>query len=271
MKTNDSTKAASFRASLRKKLEAEETKEKIADPTTFVPVKPDIKNMTMETDESFDIDNELVEKGGPEEIGADLGEKSSKKESRKKNPDMDDFTETGRWGAVSKLEVLIVTIMVIFIAVGVTVALVLVLGGDDDGDANVPVQPAASKLLKPTEQMELIRKALDDNNVTESVWEDYRSNNPYRMAATWIVEDDDFDSEADILDRYALATVYYAFEGNEWTNSTNWLTSTPICEGWFGVTCDDEGNVVELELSNNNLQGEIPLVLVHLEHLMSLW
>ena len=42
-------------------------------------------------------------------------------------------------------------------------------------------------------------------------------------------------------------------------------------DGWFGVNCDPLGNVVELELPENNLNGPFPVPVVLLESLKSLW
>jgi len=275
MMTHISTKPSSFRDSLRKKLDAEETKEELEDPVLGNPAKSDIHIKTLKTTKVFTNDYKKDYVKGTDEFGDKLSEKSEEKEGpQKKNADFEDLAHTGRWGAVSKMEVIIVTVMMVAIAVGVTIALLIFLGEGDDEKENTPNPPPLSKLLKPSEQMELIRSSLNGNPVTEGVWDDLGDDilkNPYRMAAAWIVEDDDLDREADIVPRFALATMYYSLGGNEWTNSTNWLTNTPLCDGWFGVNCDNHGNVLEIDLSENNLRGEIPLVLVLIEHLQVLW
>jgi hypothetical protein len=48
--------------------------------------------------------------------------------------------------------------------------------------------------------------------------------------------------------RYGLATLAYATNVNNWTNSENWLQDTRECE-WFGVFCESDGRVVNLTLS----------------------
>ena len=68
--------------------------------------------------------------------------------------------------------------------------------------------------------------------------------------------------------RDALVALYNATEGHNWTTQHNWLTESPI-ERWHGVTVED-GRVAGLVLSQNNLTGEIPLVLVELTDLDSL-
>lgn len=58
-------------------------------------------------------------------------------------------------------------------------------------------------------------------------------------------------------EREALTSLYHATDGSNWTNNTNWLSDQPLGD-WFGVHTDDRGEVVQLELRNNNLQGPIP-------------
>jgi Leucine-rich repeat (LRR) protein len=64
--------------------------------------------------------------------------------------------------------------------------------------------------------------------------------------------------------RFALASLYYSTEGQFWSNSVGWLSSANHCN-WFGVSCDsitnnpqNPGNIVSLDLENNNLVGNIP-------------
>ena len=57
--------------------------------------------------------------------------------------------------------------------------------------------------------------------------------------------------------RAALVALYNATEGGSWTTRTNWLSGRPLDE-WHGVTTDSDGRVTALELSGNQLTGEIP-------------
>lgn len=59
-----------------------------------------------------------------------------------------------------------------------------------------------------------------------------------------------------MIERYALATLFYSTHGEKWEKSTNWLTSEHVCN-WFGVTCDYWWRVVELDLGFNELNGII--------------
>ena len=63
----------------------------------------------------------------------------------------------------------------------------------------------------------------------------------------------------DAADYEALKMFYQATNGGAWTNKTwrigsNAVTST----GWPGVTFDEEGHVLAIELQNNNLRGNLP-------------
>ena len=78
-----------------------------------------------------------------------------------------------------------------------------------------------------------------------------------------------------------LAAFYEATGGDGWKNNTNWLSGAPLSE-WYGVTTDDEGWVISLDLSGrvglpygdypsgNGLRGTIPEALGQLNNLESL-
>ena len=70
-------------------------------------------------------------------------------------------------------------------------------------------------------------------------------------------------------DRAALEALYHATGGTSWTNRTNWLSTKPLDE-WYGVTVDNNGCVTNLDLSNNQLTGTLPLQLGYLVNLEEL-
>ena len=57
-------------------------------------------------------------------------------------------------------------------------------------------------------------------------------------------------------DRDALVALFNAMDGPNWNRSDNWLSEAPLSE-WYGVTTQ-AGRVVELDLSQNQLSGQIP-------------
>lgn len=70
-------------------------------------------------------------------------------------------------------------------------------------------------------------------------------------------------------DRAALEALYNATNGTGWTNKTNWLSDRPLGE-WFGVSTDAKGQVTQLQLEQNTLNGSIPSELGNLTALQSL-
>jgi len=62
-----------------------------------------------------------------------------------------------------------------------------------------------------------------------------------------------------------LLALYNSTQGASWTNNTGWQAGAAgsDCEPcqWYGVTCDNLGNVIELDLFNNNLVGTVPALL----------
>ncbi len=74
-------------------------------------------------------------------------------------------------------------------------------------------------------------------------------------------------SESDSL---ALVALYNATNGDNWTNNDNWLTG-PVGT-WYGVTLDGD-NVSQLNLTNNNLDGQLSSEIGNLINLtyLSLW
>ena len=75
--------------------------------------------------------------------------------------------------------------------------------------------------------------------------------------------------ECEVSDRDVLELLYWATAGPNWTSSDGWLTEAPL-EQWHGVQVNDDGRVVLLQLSVNNLTGAIPPQLGGLMALRSL-
>lgn len=70
-------------------------------------------------------------------------------------------------------------------------------------------------------------------------------------------------------EREALIALYNATGGDSWTNNTNWCSDKPLSE-WYGVGFMD-GHVINLDLMENNLTGQLPEELGNLTGLESLF
>ena len=58
-------------------------------------------------------------------------------------------------------------------------------------------------------------------------------------------------------DRAILMDLYVATFGVDWTNNANWSSDEPV-GSWHGVMADANGRVTALNLSENNLRGQLP-------------
>merc|ERR1712070_1108019 len=66
-----------------------------------------------------------------------------------------------------------------------------------------------------------------------------------------------------------LVALYRSTVGEQWWQNDKWLTDAPVSQ-WYGVDVDDEGQVIEIDLSNNGLEGSIPPELAGLSKLEDL-
>ncbi len=71
----------------------------------------------------------------------------------------------------------------------------------------------------------------------------------------------------------ALMALYNSTDGANWTNNTGWVdgaagTDCDVC-GWYGVYCDGNGRVIQLDLNSNGLSGPLPAELGDLSFLFS--
>lgn len=86
----------------------------------------------------------------------------------------------------------------------------------------------------------------------------------------WLDAIDDVEvDDCEDLERSALVALYNAANGENWTGRRNWLTGAPV-SAWHGVATNDQGQVMSLDLADNNLEGTLPSRLVDLRSLSKL-
>ena len=85
---------------------------------------------------------------------------------------------------------------------------------------------------------------------------------PQGAAFQWLLADPSLAiySSTDIIQRYALAAIYYATNGPSWSQQSGWLGSENVCNWYSSVSlpCDSNGNLITLALENNALKGTLP-------------
>lgn len=58
-------------------------------------------------------------------------------------------------------------------------------------------------------------------------------------------------------DECALYDFFVGLNGCDWSLSTNWLMTNDVCT-WYGISCDSNDEVYQINLSDNGLVGTIP-------------
>ena len=117
----------------------------------------------------------------------------------------------------------------------------------------------------------IVRESFDNGTAIQS------TGSPQYMAFEWLVLDQAnttfvYPNER-IIQRFALATLYYSTDGENWGDNLRWLSKDDECT-WHTLTsienCDSEGVYKSLDLSANDLTGVVPnelALLSRLEHL----
>lgn len=108
------------------------------------------------------------------------------------------------------------------------------------------------------------------------------SESPRLRAACWILYDDPAklsattsSSKSKLLERYALAVLYHATQGPNWTLSNNWLSGADVGK-WDGIMTSRptvfslQKRVTKLVLGFNNMNGILPRELSLLRELREL-
>jgi len=53
--------------------------------------------------------------------------------------------------------------------------------------------------------------------------------------------------------------LYTGTHGENWTTGTNWNDTGIVYCDWYGITCNEDKNIIGINLSNNNLSGTADL------------
>lgn len=174
-------------------------------------------------------------------------------------------------------------IVLVIVAVSIVVPVVLLVGGGGPKIVELPpsVAPSGAPSAVPssaptTNRFNMLLDYLETLPITPAGLFEDRSA-PQYQAALWLADDDSFLTDNDLefsdpkaLQRYAVATFYYATGGNNWKlcgkNSPScgdvaWLDSSDECT-WFSIDCGEDGSdfitQINFPATGNDLIGEMP-------------
>jgi hypothetical protein len=156
-------------------------------------------------------------------------------------------TRGRRWYAIG---------VILLIVVAVAVALALVL----PSEPTMPTQAPNTTTPIPQDLSELISSASSDGGAALAT-----PSTPQYKALEWLAGNPNLANYTyqQVIQRYALATLYYSTKGDSWASNDFWLSNADVCGKWnqyngTTIDCTSTGAVSSLDLPSNGLRGTIP-------------
>ena len=150
-------------------------------------------------------------------------------------------------------------LVVIALIVGIVVS--VVIGRRNSTFIPPTSMPSSTPSMSPTfsfDGLTMLLSTVSTDNGTALMTPD----TPQNHALQWLANNTfltDY-TDARIIQRYALATLYFSLDGDRWFENANWLDDGNECNWYFAEApaCDDQGRIVEISLRFNFLGLAIP-------------
>eukprot|EP00980_Cylindrotheca_fusiformis_P031196 scaffold25949_cov137-Cylindrotheca_fusiformis.AAC.3 len=175
---------------------------------------------------------------------------------------IDDSSEEKRtlFGVPRKVGFGLVALLVISI---IAIAVGVLRSKGDDSEVTAPTEAPKDLSTAPTEAPKDLSKMESLARVVlpgVDIFDLDQTASQY-LALKWLAYDDSRnltvqDDSTELLERFSLASLYYATGGENWIYHLGWLGSTVHC--WYPINCDENDRVFNLNLGNNNLFGTLP-------------
>jgi len=173
----------------------------------------------------------------------------------------------------------VVLACVCMVMVGVAVAITVVLRAVETTLSPTTTTPTVSPSFAPTafptsspthisqtEGAAALLRQLNATNLTiTTVADDYEGTSPPSKALAWLLLDPSLElmPDQEKLQRFVLATLFYSTEGEQWENSDNWMGyRSNECIWWMTEgfdACNSDNDLTGLSVTNNQLNGTLPL------------
>ena len=132
----------------------------------------------------------------------------------------------------------------------------------NSGPRHIPPPPSLPQFPAfSTDNVVLSNHEWGEDSMKELILANFDSSVHDPAALSWKTQRDEAVAltEERIIQRYALARIYFSFrddEENSWANENGWLTTEHECR-WYGITCKGGGVVTRINLSGNGLEGTL--------------
>eukprot|EP00980_Cylindrotheca_fusiformis_P023688 scaffold10784_cov52-Cylindrotheca_fusiformis.AAC.2 len=161
----------------------------------------------------------------------------------------------GRQGGASRKTWFVLIVLVLAAVIIIAVTAGVLLSKDDDDDNNNEVSAPTASPSGPAEMKLLADVVLPGTDVS-----DLNQTSPQYLALEWLATEDSRyliikDDETELLERFSLATLYYATGGMNCTGLDNskWLSSSSHCD-WDPISCEN-GHIADIGLDDCGLAG----------------
>jgi Leucine-rich repeat (LRR) protein len=197
-----------------------------------------------------DVENQILEKRIQEHIEAE------RTNTAVATVVSEDELKTFQWRRV------VCVVGVVFVAIAIAVALTVT---KTQPSSSAPTM-APTLSPAPTEIIELLAFVSFDGGASLN-----NASSPQSAAARWLADNKNLGNYSDErkIQRYALATLYYSTNGDNWDDKQNWTTDGDECHGWWSkpdseggetkrLSCNSNGSITILNIEDNNLHGTLP-------------
>ncbi len=147
----------------------------------------------------------------------------------------------------------------------------------DCNELKSQMQPNAMSQCNCTKEIIVVAPDIVEryNNLTESFIhtifplfdETLNSCNPQNQALVWLASDE--GTTTDLRQRYTYALLFTLWNGPGWAKRDKWLSSDDECT-WYGLDCNDQGEVINITFTSNNVLVDLPPVAALLSNVESL-
>jgi hypothetical protein len=167
------------------------------------------------------------------------------------------------WVLLLQRNVQLGLLLLVLVVIGGVVGLVLAFGGRSSGRIVSPTTGAPSTV--PSAAPSPAPSAFAIERFQQEILPEYSqvaiqdTTSPQSKALNWLANNTELDSYDNLqrLQRFALATFYYATGGENWMVGDDWLSNETECSWLPGIVCIG-GRSGELDFRGINLVGTLP-------------
>lgn len=184
----------------------------------------------------------VMEVNKPKDV--DVEQPHVKKEPEAAPAPAKDLEDNKRGWCTRKIFIICAICLLIIVAI----VLAVVLTGDNDESLS-PTSPTTSNLLEILKPFTPVETMLNPDTPQGQALMELEAE---------VEASGETPTDQQVKQRYALMVLYLATNPGGWDNKTGWKDFDADECSWYGITCDSSSAVTDIALSDNGLKGELP-------------